>query len=66
MVPISVLPMVRNHIELKSLNWPLVSQKVIGYSLKLAPTKSSKKAVLKNWTRNVTVVVFESLAVSVW
>ena len=64
-VPTNVFPIERNHIELKSLNYPPVSQKVMGYSLKLAPTRRRRKAVLKNWTRNVTVVVFDRRSVSV-
>lgn len=65
MVPAIVLPMVRNHIVLKSLKLPPSSQKVIGYSLKLAPTNSNRKAVLKNCTMNVTVVVLDRRSVSV-
>ena len=64
MVLMSVFPIDLNHIELKSLNCPLI-QNVIGCSCKLAPTKSKRKAVLKNCTRNVTVVVFDRRSVSV-
>ena len=38
---------------------------MIGYSYMFALTRSSRKAVLKNWTRNVTVVVFIKRFVSV-
>ena len=38
---------------------------MIGYSEKLAPTRSKRKAVLKNCTRKVTVVVFDRRSVSV-
>ena len=54
-----------NHAVLKSANCPPSSQNVMGYSERLAPTKRRRMAVLKNWTRKVTVVVVESCSVSV-
>ena len=65
MVPTSVLPMTLYHDCSKSLCRPPVSPKEKGYSLRSALTSSSKKAVLKNWTRKVTLVISSSCYVSV-
>ena len=65
MVPARVFPRVRNHAELKSVKDPPLRPNPNGYSLMSAPTKRSRKAVLKNCTTNVTVVVYDSLIVSV-
>lgn len=60
-----VFPMARNHVLLKSENCPCVSQKSKGYSSQLAPTRSKRMAVLKNYTMKVTVVVLDRRSVSV-
>ena len=65
MVPTSVLPVTLYQDCAKSLSRPPVNPKEKGYSLRSALTSSSKNAVLKNWTRNVTEVISSSCLVSV-
>lgn len=65
-MPISVLPIYLKKSELKSPNDPLLKPTVgNGYSDRSALTSSSKKAVLKNWHKNVTMVTLDSYVVSV-
>lgn len=60
-----VLPITLNHDMSKSDSIPPVRPKERGYSLRSALTRSKRKAVLKNCTKKVTLVVSKSCIVSV-
>lgn len=64
-VPIKSLPMELNQTMSKSEICPPTNPLLAGYPDKVAFTKSSKNAVLKNCVKNTPVVIQESKPVSV-
>ena len=63
-VPMIVLPMILNHVRLKSLRLPPTSPNVSGLVVMFALTRNRRIAVFKNCTQKTTLVVRSNLFVS--